>query len=114
VSYNGDCALPSQAEALEFVRLRWPATVSPIWRAAKLAEEAGEVLGAVIKSEQGISGKTAADVAQETAQVVICALALAEASGFDLMVEVWREWRDCQLRTWDSAFALPVPPGGGE
>ena len=92
--------LPAQEKALDFVRERWPTTVTPIWRAAKLAEEAGEVLGAVIKTEQGISGKTTVDVAMETAQVVICALALAEACGFDLVYEVWLEWDICRERTW--------------
>ena len=93
--------LPAQAKALDFVRERWPSTVDPIWRAAKLCEEAGEALGAVIKSEQGISGKTTVDVAIETAQVVICALGLAEACGFDLLSEVWREWDICHERTWE-------------
>jgi hypothetical protein len=59
--------------------------------------------GVLLEVEQGISGKTAADIAQETAQVVICALALAEAVGFDLLAEVRSEWDACNKREWQPA-----------
>ena len=91
---------PTQADTLAWVRERWPDHATPIWRAAKLAEEAGEALGAVIKSQEGVGGKTTADIAQETAQVVICAMALAESVGFDLWAEVAAEYARCQVRTW--------------
>lgn len=90
---GGDQGFPTQADTLAWVAARWPDRTTPIWRAAKLCEEAGEVMGAVIKTDEG--RKTAADVAQETAQVVICAMALAESVGFDLFGEVAKEYQRC-------------------
>jgi NTP pyrophosphatase (non-canonical NTP hydrolase) len=81
---------PTQKATLEWVKARWPHHATPIWRAGKLNEEAGEVIGAVIKREEG--RKTDADVRQEVSQVVICAMALAEAEGFDLWDAVAEEY----------------------
>ena len=75
-------AFPTQRQVFDWIRDRWPQQASPEWRALKLAEEAGEVAGAVVKREEGRT--TDADVRMETAQVVICAMALAESVGFDL------------------------------
>lgn len=88
-------ALPSQADVLQWARDRWPDRCTPIWRAAKLAEEAGEVMGAVIKSGEDPPRKSEADIAQETAQLVICAMGLAESVGFDLFAEVAKEYERC-------------------
>lgn len=93
-------AVPTQAETLAWVRERWPDRCSPLHRVAKLCEEAGETIGAVIKMEDGSGRKTEADVAQETAQTVICAMALAESVGFDLWAEVAAEYARCQVRVW--------------
>lgn len=82
--------LPAQVTCLDWVRDKWPDRTTPIWRAAKLCEEAGEVIGAVIKTDEG--RKTIDDVKMETAQVVICALALAESVGFDLWQAVVDEY----------------------
>jgi NTP pyrophosphatase (non-canonical NTP hydrolase) len=41
--------MPTQADVLAWVARRWPNRTTPIWRAGKLCEEAGEVMGAVIK-----------------------------------------------------------------
>lgn len=87
--------MPTQRQTLEWVAERWPDHCTPAWRAVKLAEEAGEVCGAVIKSSEGVDRKTAEDVAQETAQLVICAMALAETVGFNLFAEVEKEYRRC-------------------
>lgn len=81
---------PTQAQTLEWVRERWPSRDTPMWRALKLGEEAGEVQGAVVKLSEG--RKTLDDLAAETAQLVICAMALAESAGFDLQAEVRAEW----------------------
>lgn len=83
-------SLPTQAQTLEWVRERWPDRTDPMWRALKLGEEAGEVQGAVVKMGQG--RKTLADLATETAQLVICAMALAESAGFDLTSAIAAEW----------------------
>ena len=87
-------AFPTQADTLAWVASRWPDRTSPIWRAAKLCEESGEVIAAVIKIDEG--RKTPADLARETAQAVICCMALAESSGFDLWTEVAAEYARCQ------------------
>lgn len=81
---------PSQTAVLAFIEQRWPELVTPIWRAAKLGEEVGEVLGAVIKIDEG--RKTLADLEMECAQVVLCTMALAESVGFDLWSAVEAEY----------------------
>lgn len=86
-------AMPTQAQTLEWMRRRWPERTDPIWRALKLGEEAGEVQGAVIKMDEG--RKTLADLSTETAQLVICAMALAESAGFDLEAAIATEWARC-------------------
>lgn len=83
-------AYPSQRDAFEYVRERWPWATDPQSRALKLGEEAGEVQGAVIKMSEG--RKTLADLQMELAQLVLCAMALAESAGFDLQEALGREY----------------------
>jgi len=91
---------PSQRDVYLWVDRRWPTNTSPLDRAAKLCEEAGETIGAVIKWQTpGDGRKTVDDIAQETAQVVICALGLAESVGFNLRWEVNAEWKRVQGKT---------------
>ncbi len=90
--------VPSQAEVLAWVAERWPAHVTPVWRAVKVGEEAGEVLGAVIKADLGIKRRSA--IRTETAQLIVCAMALAEAEGFDWQEAVADEWQDMASRVW--------------
>lgn len=73
---------PTQRQALAFVAGRWPQAVDVRSRALKLAEEAGEVIGAVVKIGEG--RRTLDDLATELAQLNLCAMALAEAAGIDL------------------------------
>lgn len=87
-------ARPTQADVFEWARDRWPDRVTPVWRALKLGEEAGEVQGAVVKMTEG--RKSLDDLAQETAQLVICAMALAESAGFNLDAAVAAEWERCR------------------
>jgi len=82
--------MPTQAQTLEWVRRQWPGHTDPRSRALKLGEEAGEVLGAVVKMDEG--RKTLADLAMELAQLVICAMALAESAGIDLEQAIAAEW----------------------
>lgn len=91
-------AVPTQAQMLAFVAERWPDRCGPDHRAMKVAEEAGEVVGAVVKMSEG--RKTKADVAQETAQLVMVAMALAESVGFDLAAAIADEWADLATRQW--------------
>lgn len=75
--------------------------VAPNWRADKVAEEAGEVMGAVTKCYyDGTDRKTPDDIAKETAQLVMCAYALAESVGFDLDEWLEVEWMEMQTRQW--------------
>ena len=94
---------PTQQDTLDFVRSRWPDHVSPQARLNKLGEEYGEVVGAFVKMGDGTGRKTLADLAQETAQLVICAMALAEAAGFDLETEIEDEWWRAGNREWPRA-----------
>lgn len=98
-----EATLPSQADMLAWVAARWPDHVSPVWRAVKVGEEAGEVLGAVVKESIGLKPKSAIEV--EAAQVVLCVMALAESCGFDLWAAVAAEWHDLASRTWPSPSA---------
>lgn len=91
---------PTQADTLAYVAERWPDRCTPIWRAAKLCEEAGEVMGAVIKMDEG--RKTLADLRQETAQVVICAMALAQSAGFDIREAVSDEYEHATRTTQEA------------
>lgn len=89
--------LPTQVDTLEWCRHKgFP--LDPQGRAMKLGEEAGEVLGAVVKMAEG--RKSVHDLAQETAQLVICALALAQSAGFDLEGAIADEWDRCGTREW--------------
>lgn len=92
---------PTQAQTLAWVRERWPDRTDPMWRALKLGEEAGEVQGAVVKMGEGRA--TLADLMTETAQLVICAMALAESAGFDLQLAIAAEWQRCGVRVWGCA-----------
>lgn len=62
------------------------------------AEEAGEILGAVLKSELGL--KPVSEIAVETAQTVLCAMSLAESVGFDLWAAVAADWETMKTRVW--------------
>lgn len=79
-----------QADVLAWAAKRWPDGVDVQSRALKLAEEAGEVIGAVVKMPEGRKSK--ADLAIELAQLVMCAKGLAEAAGIDLDAAVSSEW----------------------
>lgn len=85
----------TQADTLQFVVERWPERVAPEWRALKVSEEAGEVCGAMNKPWKG-----AKEVEIETAQLIICAMSLAEAVGFDLFKAVAEEWERAIVRVW--------------
>jgi NTP pyrophosphatase (non-canonical NTP hydrolase) len=91
---------PSPTDVIEWVRQRWPHACTVESRALKLAEEAGEVVGAVVKMSEG--RKTLADLATECAQAVMCLKGIAGAAGFDLDAAVTAEWVDMQTRTWPS------------
>lgn len=90
--------MPTQVQVLAWVAERWPNYVSTVWRAMKTGEEAGEVLGAVIKADLGL--KPRSEIRKETAQLVVCAMGLAEAEGFDLWNAVADEWQDMATRVW--------------
>ena len=92
--------VPTQKDTLDFVRVHWPKHVHVQARVNKLVEECGEVMGAWVKMGDGTGRKSITDLAQETAQLVICAMALAEAAGFDLENEIADEWERANVRVW--------------
>lgn len=89
---------PRQADVLAWVMTRWPNAADPRSRALKLAEEAGEVVGAVVKMGEG--RKTKSDLGFELAQLVLCSMALAESADIDLGEYVAAEWETVQRRVW--------------
>lgn len=98
MSASGENVEPTQAEMLAFVAARWPDRCGPDHRAMKVAEEAGEVVGAVVKMSEG--RKTTADVGQEAAQLVLVTMALCESIGVDLHAAIAAEWADLATRQW--------------
>lgn len=100
---------PTQKMTLDFVRDRWPDKVDVQSRLNKLGEEYGEIVGAFVKMNDGTGRKRLGDLAQETAQLTICAMALAEAAGFDLFYEVRAEWERCRTRVWPQTNEVAVP-----
>jgi len=86
-----------QDEVGPWQRTRWPMTATVERTAMKVGEEAGEVLGAVIKCGEG--RRTVEDVANELADVLITACACADLHGIDLQDAVSRRWNeDVKLR----------------
>lgn len=81
---------PDQADVFAWVQRTFPDMTAPIHRAAKLAEEAGEVVGAVIKIAEG--RKTKFDLADELGDLMLCALALADSAGIDLLAAAAMRW----------------------
>lgn len=78
---------------------RWPDYTTPVWRAIKAGEEAGEILGAVTKAELGL--KPESEIGVESAQTVLCIMSLAESVGFDLWEAVAADWETMKTRKWD-------------
>lgn len=74
-------------------------TPHPMMNASKVAEEAGEVCGATIKTMEGRF--TAERIAEEAADVVIALYGLACSVGFDLDAAVKVRWdNDVKHRTF--------------
>lgn len=90
-------ARPSQADVLDWCARHGYAT-DMASRAMKLTEEAGEVMGAVIKIPEG--RKTLTDLGQELAQLTICAMTVAEAAELDLDTEIAVEWKRANPLDW--------------
>lgn len=84
--------MPTQADVLAW-RAKRDLRTDIDGCALKLGEEAGEVLGALIKMGEG--RKTINDLRMEVAQTVICAMGVAEAAGFDVFDAVADEWERC-------------------
>lgn len=84
-----DTSFPTQEKVMAWVRRQgFSETIEA--RTMKLAEEAGEVVGAVVKIPEG--RKTMDDLAQELAQLVICAMGVAQAADMELWHAVEEEW----------------------
>ena len=69
---------------------RWPQHENPVSKALKVAEEAGEVAGAVIKASEG--RKSRMDIAAEIGDVVIALAGLCETLDIPFGVAVGARW----------------------
>lgn len=74
---------------------RWPAS-TPFTQCAKVAEEAGEVVGAAIKHREG--RRTVDDIRVELADVVIAATGAMQALGADPARVVALRWAKVSTR----------------
>lgn len=68
---------------------RWP-TSTPFKQVAKVAEEAGEAIGAAIKHDEG--RKSSQDVLDELADTVIASIGAMQALGADPAQTVFERW----------------------
>lgn len=74
---------------------RWP-TSTPFKQVAKVAEEAGEAIGAAIKHDEG--RKTEQDVRDELADTIIAAIGALQARGADAAETVFDRWAGVVIR----------------
>ncbi|CAM3740418.1 pyrophosphohydrolase domain-containing protein [Tsukamurella ocularis] len=70
---------------------RWPSS-EPFSQAAKVAEEAGEVVGAAIKEREG--RRTVDDVLDELADTIIAAMGAIQARGCNVSRVVTNRWAE--------------------
>jgi hypothetical protein len=93
----------------------FPGHNSPLVKAGKVTEEAGEVMGAVIKFLDGRRGLVS--VAEEGADLVVALAGLFELLGIDLDVAVHEHWATVRLRDNGTAMArsrtIPVDDTAG-
>ena len=69
----------------------------------KVAEEAGELVGALVKRTQGVRGVTSADVLDELGDVLITALAVAVDFGCDPAQVLNQRWATVSQRRFATA-----------
>lgn len=69
----------------------------------KVAEEAGELVGAMVKHTQGVRGVTGADVLDELGDVLITALAVAVDLGCDPAQVLEQRWATVSQRRFATA-----------
>lgn len=79
---------------------------SRLLKAGKLCEEAGEVMGAVVKMREG--RRTVGDLADELADVLIVAAGLAALADVDLGAAVARRW-NADVRHREARAVAPDP-----
>jgi NTP pyrophosphatase (non-canonical NTP hydrolase) len=83
----------------------------PTTKAGKVCEEAGEVMGAVIRLLEAVPRATLQDVAGEAGDVVISLAGLSELLGFDLDVAIAERWADVRGRDFADVHTRAVRPG---
>lgn len=81
-----------QAEINEWQRSRWPDTAVVPYPALKLAEEVGEVVGAVVKVNEGRA--TLIDLKNEIGDAMISLLNLAETYGINTEMAFLSRWHN--------------------
>lgn len=75
---------------------RWPNATTPERQVMKVAEEAGEACGALIKLAEG--RKTEQDVRDELADTIIAAIGALQARGADAAETVFDRWAGVVIR----------------
>lgn len=96
------------AEVGAWQDVRWPQHGNSISKALKVAEEAGEVAGAVIKRAEG--RKTLMDIANEIGDTVIALAGLCETLDIPFGVAVGARWFEVRNRPDPSSGSSSAPP----
>ena len=75
---------------------------SKLLQAAKCAEEAGEVLGAVVKRETGVKQHIdwTEEIKKELADLLFAMFTVAEMEGFDLLENAAEKWQEVSQRDY--------------
>ena len=79
----------------QHISKRWP-TSTPFKQVAKVAEEAGEAVGAAIKHDEG--RRTSQDILDELADTIIASIGAMQALGADPAEEVFARCREVKTR----------------
>jgi NTP pyrophosphatase (non-canonical NTP hydrolase) len=75
---------------------------SSLLQAAKVAEEAGEVLGAVVKKQTGVKQHIdwAEEIKKEISDLLFAMFTVAEIEGFDLLETAAKHWEEVSQRDY--------------
>lgn len=92
-----------QAMTATEVRARWPQTFDIVHEGLALGEEAGEVLRAILKRDEGTRGtpeEWSAEIKKEVGQAMMVLFGIADLEGFSLI--------DAMAAAFDALLAKPL------
>lgn len=92
----------NQKEVLNWRIKAFVSQPTTLLQAAKIAEEAGEVLGAVLKRHQGIKQHInwSEELKKEMCDLLYAMFTVAELEGFDLLATAGENWKEVKQRTY--------------